>query len=250
MRPQCSSEAIGGSGLPVVDPSLLDASTVSSTGLTTFSAYSKPVPFFHRDSLYRNVGIALLFDANFGGRTVTRKDGDVVIEGPELFTDPAEEKVMIAARQVSAADAASEEDVSTIEKVGRLLQEADVTGAVSWDVENLEVDSLDHSGRGFLGKEVRLNGLDFPIKAELFEEVGLGDESGRVGVITDFASVIALDAGGIPNVVDVAVGQEESFHVVTLGLKPFGGVLRRIDQNAGFEQKEAVRVKDAARENV
>ena len=49
-------------------------------------------------------------------------------------------------------------------------------------------------------------------KPKRLKKSALGDHRLAVGVVADAASVLALDAGGVPDVVDVAVGEEERGH--------------------------------------
>ena len=69
-------------------------------------------------------------------------------------------------------------------------------------------------------------------------------------MVAHAAAVLALDAGGVPDVVDVAVRKEQRFHRVATRGEPSGGVLRGVDEDAVVAEKEAVRVKDAAGESV
>ena len=157
---------------------------------------------------------------------------------------------MVAAGEISATDAAGKKDVAAVEEVGRFLQEANVAGAVSGDMEDLEINAFDDLGGGFVGEKVGLDWVDFPIETELFKEIGLCDEGGGVRMITDFAFMLALDAGGVPDMVDMAMGEEEGVDGISLIAEPFGGVLRCIHQDAGPRKKEAIRVEDAAGEGV
>ena len=136
---------------------------------------------------------------------------------------------MVAARKISAADASSEEDVAAVEEVGRFLQEADMARAVAGDMEDLEIDTFDDLRWGFLGEKVGLDRLNFPIESEFLEEIGFGHKGRGVRVITDFASMLALNAGSIPNMVDVAVGKEKGFDGIPLIAEPFCDVLGGID---------------------
>ena len=77
------------------------------------------------------------------------EDGNVVVEGPELFADAIQEELMIAAGQVGAADAASEEDISAKEYLALAVQETDTARAMAGDVQHLEIDSFYRERRGF-----------------------------------------------------------------------------------------------------
>jgi len=64
------------------------------------------------------------------------------------------------------------------------------------------------------------------------------------------AAVLLLDARGVPNMIDVAVGEQEGGNLVATFLEPLGGLLRCIDENAAVAQVKAVRIKDSAGKGV
>jgi hypothetical protein len=71
-----------------------------------------------------------------------------------------------------------------------------------------------------------------------------------IGVITDLAGVLALDLRGGPDVVDVAMSEEQEFDAVSSRLQPLRGILGSIEEDIGARAEKAVRVKDAASEGI
>ncbi len=65
-------------------------------------------------------------------------------------------------------------------------------------------------------------------------------------MVGDSASVIALDTCGVPDMVDVAMREEEEIHGMVLLAEPGGCILRGIHENSAAGQVEAVGVENAA----
>ena len=60
------------------------------------------------------------------------------------------------------------------------------------------------------------------------------------------AAVFAMDARGVPSVIDMPMGQEQMFHRMFASGEPLGRILRSVDQDPAFGQKKAVGVKNSA----
>ena len=178
------------------------------------------------------------------------EDADGVAEGEDFFTDSVEEGGGMAAWKIGATDASREEDIAAEEDLGFIFEEAETAVAVAWDFEDLEVEAVDDQGGGGEDLEAWGDGFDIPIEAEIAEEIRLGDHGLGIGMIPDLAMVLALDVGGVPDVVDVAVGEEEVFDGVAVIGEPRGGALWGIDEDAVFGKKEAICVKDSAGEGI
>src|SRR3546814_5929575 len=72
---------------------------------------------------------ALLAEAR--GAAMARHEDDVVAEGPELLADRAQQRRMVAARQVGPADRAAEQHVADEGEAVRGVEEDHVAGGVS-----------------------------------------------------------------------------------------------------------------------
>jgi len=130
-------------------------------------------------------------------------------ERENFFLNACDEEVSTSSGQVPAADAIGEEDVSAEKLVSFWEVEAETTWAVSWNVEKF---GLGPSGRGrslFLEELGGVDGLDFLGEAESEHRVGFETEKGGFGMIIDGASSPLCDGGGVPDMIPMAVGEEE-----------------------------------------
>ena len=126
-----------------------------------------------------------------------------------FFLNACDEEVSTSSGQVPATDAIGKEDVSTEKLVSLWEVEAEATWAVSWNVEKF---GLGPSGRGwsfFLKELGGVDGLDFFGETKSEHGVGFETEKGAIGMIIDWASGPLRDGGGVPDMVPVAVGEEE-----------------------------------------
>ncbi len=114
----------------------------------------------------------------------------------------------------------------------------------------MEIEVLKGDGRGGFEGESGLDGVDVPGEAEPAEELGVCDHGEGIWVVGDAAAVLALDFGGVPDVVDVAVGEQKEVDLVVLALQPCRSLLGCIDQDSVGGKEKAVGVEDAAGEGV
>lgn len=84
-------------------------------------------PYFRSEPAQIRVGATLLADS--ATRSVAANEADVVTEWKDLVADGIEELLMIAARQVGAADRAVEQHVADMGKILRAIEIDDVAGA-------------------------------------------------------------------------------------------------------------------------
>ena len=130
-------------------------------------------------------------------------------ERENFFLNTCDEEVSTSSRQVPATHAIGKEDVSAEKLVSLWEVEAEATWAVSWHVEKF---GLGPSGRGrsfFIEELGGVDGLDFLGETKSEHGVGFETEKGGVGMIIDGASSPLGDGGGVPNMVPMAVGEEE-----------------------------------------
>jgi hypothetical protein len=127
-----------------------------------------------------------------------------------------------------------------------LVKETKTAGTMPRDQQYLKIHALNFLRRCFVDNEVRPDGLDLEGEAEPFEEIGVGEHLHGILMATELAPVLALDAGGVEDVVDMAVGEEQCFHFQPLLLQPVGGGLRGVDEDAVFLDKKAVCVENTA----
>jgi len=132
----------------------------------------------------------------------------------------------------ASADAAAEKHVSAEESVFLGEVKAQASRAVPWHEQYLKIHRFDHHRLIFRDVEAWLNGLDVPIVAEIAKEAGLSHHLLGFWVVSDLALVLCLHLGGVPDVVDVAVRQEQGGNPVALGVEPFSHPLGCIDQDS------------------
>jgi len=149
-------------------------------------------------------------------------------ERENFFLNACDEEVSTSSGQVPATNAIGKDDVSAEKLVSLWEVEAEATWAVPWNVEKL---GLGPSGRGrsfFVEKLGSVDGLDFLGEAESEHRVGFETEKGGVGMIIDGASSPLCDSGGVPDMVPVAVGEEEGVRFKVFCFeeveKTFGGI--------------------------
>ncbi len=164
--------------------------------------------------------VGRFLDADPRGGAVSGENRGFVWKCEQLGSDSGEEEVAVPSGQVPAADAAREEDIASENEVVFWEMKAEAAGAVARDFQDVEIEVLEGDGRGGFEGEPGLDGIDVPGEAEPAEELGVGDHGEGVWVVGDAAAVLALDFGGVPDVVDVAVGEQEQVDLVVLAVQP------------------------------
>ena len=149
-------------------------------------------------------------------------------EWKDLFSNSREEKVLAPSWEIPATDPIGEKDISSVELFGFRKIEAETSGAVAWDVEELRVEPGGGWGGGVVDELRCGDGADFLGKAKGEHGVGLKAEEGGIGVVVDGALSPIGDVGGVPDMVPVAVSQEErvgfDFFLFEEVEKAFGGI--------------------------
>ena len=149
-------------------------------------------------------------------------------EWKDLFSNSREEKLLAPSWEIPATDPIGEKDISSVELFGFRKIEAETSGAVAWDVEELRVEPGGGWGGGVVDELRCGNGADFLGKAEGEHGVGLKAEEGGIGVVVDGALSPIGDVGGVPDMIPVAVSQEErvgfDFFLFQEVEKAFGGI--------------------------
>ena len=149
-------------------------------------------------------------------------------EWKDLFSNSREEKLLAPSWEIPATDPIGEKDISSVELFGFRKIEAETSGAVAWDVEELRVEPGGGWGGGVVDELRCGNGADFLGKAEGEHGVGLKAEEGGIGVVVDGALSPIGDVGGVPDMIPVAVSQEQrvgfDFFLFQEVEKAFGGI--------------------------
>jgi len=149
-------------------------------------------------------------------------------EWKDLFSNSREEKLLAPSWEIPATDPIGEKDISSVELFGFRKIEAETSRAVAWDVEELGLEPGGGWGGGVLDELRRGDGADFLGKSKGEHRVGLKAEEGGIGVVVDGALSPIGDVGGVPDMVPVAVSQEErvgfDFFLFEEVEKAFGGI--------------------------
>ena len=149
-------------------------------------------------------------------------------EWKDLFSNSREEKLLAPSWEIPATDPIGEKDISSVELFGFRKIEAETSRAVAWDVEELGLEPGGGWGGGVVDELRCGNGADFLGKAEGEHGVGLKAEEGGIGVVVDGALSPIGDVGGVPDMIPVAVSQEErvgfDFFLFQEVEKAFGGI--------------------------
>ena len=149
-------------------------------------------------------------------------------EWKDFFSNSRKEKLLASSWEIPATDPVGEKDISSVELFGFRKIEAETSGAVAWDVEELRVEPGGGWGGGVVDELRCGNGADFLGKAKGEHGVGLKAEEGGIGVVVDGALSPIGDIGGVPDMIPVAVSQEErvgfDFFLFQEVEKAFGGI--------------------------
>lgn len=149
-------------------------------------------------------------------------------EWKDFFSNSRKEKLLAPSWEIPATDPIGEKDISSVELFGFRKIEAETSGAVAWDVEELRVEPGWGWGGGVVDELRCGDGADFLGKAKGEHRVGLKAEEGGIGVVVDGALSPIGDIGGVPDMVPVAVSQEErvgfDFFLFQEVEKAFGGI--------------------------
>jgi hypothetical protein len=149
-------------------------------------------------------------------------------EWKDLFSNSREEKLLAPSGEIPATDPIGEKDISSVELFGFRKIEAETSWAVARNVEELGVGPGGGWGGGVVDELRCGDGADFLGKAKGEHGVGLKAEEGGIGVVVDGALSPIGDIGGVPDMVPVAVSQEErvgfDFFLFQEVEKAFGGI--------------------------
>ena len=149
-------------------------------------------------------------------------------EWKDLFSNSREEKLLAPSWEIPATDPIGEKDISSVELFGFRKIEAETSWAVARNVEELGVGPGGGWGGGVVDELRCGDGADFLGKAKGEHGVGLKAEEGGIGVVVDGALSPIGDVGGVPDMIPVAVSQEErvgfDFFLFQEVEKAFGGI--------------------------
>jgi hypothetical protein len=196
----------------------------------------------------REIRIGPSFDADRRRRTVTGQNAHIIAERQNLFTDPGEKEVAIASGQIPAADSAREEHIAAEQYPVRQTKKTKAPRTMTGHFEHTKSNTGKLRALCFRDQKIGLDRLNLPTESELLEKTAIGQKWNAVPVISDAASMLLFDPGGINHVIDMAVREQEQSNFVPGAGQPLRRILRGVDQNAVVRQEKTVRVEDAASE--
>ena len=149
-------------------------------------------------------------------------------EWKDFFSNSRKEKLLASSGEIPATDPIGEKDISSVELFGFRKIEAETSWAVARNVEELGVGPGGGWGGGVVDELRRGDGADFFRESKGEHRVGLKAEEGGIGVVVDGALSPIGDIGGVPDMIPVAVSQEErvgfDFFLFEEVEKAFGGI--------------------------
>ena len=119
--------------------------------------------------------------------------------------DPVDEQVDIAAGQITAIDAAGEENVATNEQLVLARKEAKTSGTMTGYFQNLEIRAEEISIWRLFDKKIWLGWLNFQGEPEVPKEIAIGNHRRGERVTSDLAVKLLFNSGNILDVIDVPV---------------------------------------------
>jgi len=199
------------------------------------------------------VGVFVGFFGDGGAFAVAREDDGGWGEGEDFAADAFDEEGVAAAGEVGAADAAGHEGIAGEGSGAGGVDEDETVGGVAGDVGDGELEAGDGEG---LAEEVAEGVVDWvvgdieggagPLADERFESVFRG-----AGVPCVDGGTGGGDGGGVHDVVEVGVGEEEGGWADVFCGEEVGHAFRGVDDDpsiGGFEG-ESVGGGDAAGEH-
>ena len=180
-------------------------------------------------------GVGGFFAADGGGGAVAGENDGLIRKGEDFFTDAGKKEVAISSRQVPAAHAIGKEDVAAEKLASGGKIEAEAAGAVAGNEEEFGSGPGGGDGTGLFQQSGGADRAEALGEAEGEHGIGLETEKGGVGMVVDRAAGPVGEVGGVPEVVPVAVGEEEG-----VGLEFF--LFEEVEKTLGGIDGEAVAV--------
>jgi len=140
---------------------------------------------------------------------VTRVDNRLGGEGEQFATDPRQEEIAVASRQIPSAHSAGKENVPAIDRSCRGVMQTEASGAVPRNLKNPERASEQGLIPPLNQTMVGGDWLYLQIDAEASEKFPVCQHGFCFRVHGNPATVGADDFGCIPDMVEVPVGQEK-----------------------------------------
>ena len=194
----------------------------------------------------KRIGSALGSDLCF--RSVAGKNGDVITEREQFFSDPVYQQINIAAGQITAADAAGKKNIAADQQFVLARKETKTSRAMAGNFQNFEIDAEKISALRFLDEKIRFRRFDFELEPKIAKKFAIANHGRCERVTTDGTAELALEPGNILHVIDVPMCQEQEFEIGVKRTHPFASSLGRVEENPALWRLKqiAIRFKNAA----
>ena len=130
-------------------------------------------------------------------------------EGKEFALDSREQEIAVTSGKVPSPHATGKEDVASIENPGRGIMQAKASGTVTRDLVDIKETTKQGLPPTFTQKTGSLHRFHIQIDPEAAEKVPIGEHLLGDRVHDDGAFVNAGDFRGVPDMVIVAMGEEQ-----------------------------------------
>ena len=164
-----------------------------------------------------------------GGGAVAGIDNRPSGQGEDLFPDAGEKLSTVAAGEIPAAHAFGKEDIPAVQLPGAGKIKAEAARAVSGNEEQSGISPGRRDGAGLFQELGGRDGAETLGQAEAEHGVGLEAEKSGIGMIINGATGPVGQVGGVPDVVPVAVGEEEGVGFDFFLFQKVEKALRRVD---------------------
>ena len=158
---------------------------------------------------FRQKGVGGFFVGHGGGGPVAGINNRPSGQGEDLFPDAGEKLSAVAAGEIPAAHAFGKEDIPAVQLPGTGKIKTEAARAVSGNEEQPGNSPGRRDGAGLFQELGGRDGAETLEQAEAKHGVGLEAEKSGIGMIINGATGPVGQVGGVPDVVPVAVGEEE-----------------------------------------
>ena len=176
------------------------------------------------------------------------KNGDVVAERKQFFANAVDQKIDIAAGQITSPNAAGKKNIAANQQFVLARKETKASRAVARHFQNLKIGAEKISALRLFDYKIRLHRIDLEREPEAAKKFAIGNHRHGERMTSDGTTELALDPGNVLHVIDVSMREEQKFEIDTERTHPFACALGRVEENPAFRRVKqiAIRFKNAA----
>ena len=173
---------------------------------------------------------------------MTGVDHGLAGESQNLFADPGQKLIAVAAGEIPTAHAIGKKNVPSEELTGFRKIKTETARTVSRNQQQLGAGPRRRNGARLFQEPGGANGAEALRQTEGEHGIGFETEKRGVGVIVDGATGPIGKVGGIPDMVPMAVGEEKRVGLELFLLEELKETFRCIDRDAMPSQIDQVGV--------